>query len=572
MNTNQTWSGKKSFLFVASLATFFIYDAYALAAANNQGLNEYIDPSQNPKYSQLYNEITFTGDGITKEELDDIKKLINLKENSIEEPMAIVGEEIIPIQQLKAGSKIRSISFNSTPEDTKILELNYYRGKDENLENKKATLKELKDKKSKELEQNITRLENEIDSQEISIQKNKTNWDKKAKSNKAQVEKLKSKTQTAISNNNKEIMDILYPSKENIDQLNAEILEERNKSKNFLEQNANQPKSIKEKLQAWITIPKVMAWGDSSNSVNNLVIYNRSNWDYIWDVDYANAVNGQTFKLWGRANDAPKQFRFIDARAEIRFVGKAGVEKCVDVDLANGRYDNGDRVHLWDCHGGNNQKFIVQSDGTIRPKSAQHMCLDASAGVSYGSRIHLWQCHGGSNQKFNAGEYDFDGQRFYLRIYSKDTGSIIGNGLIGHSLVSVWRTGRGTTNAFSFWPNKDTYGINDWGRSNNIRTENNINVDEGKNGADWNIAYHGNISGYKIKDIQVTKQIYDEIKYMKGYTLQSWSSDFVTKDYNVCNRNCSTYSASLFAFYTGQYFNPLWNGSCHAPGGIYKAL
>ena len=558
---------------VALVATFFVYNDIAFAnSPTANGLNQYIDPRQNPKYSQVYNEIVFAGDGITMEELDEINSLVNLKDNATEEVSAIVGEEIIPVSKLKAGSRVKSISYSSKSDDNKISEWNYYRGKDENLENKKAKRQELRDKNDKALDANLAKLDAEIVSQEQLIQKNKANWEGKAKSKKTQVEKLKAKTKTAISSNNKEIMDILYPSQESIDKLNAEILEERRKSKEFLEQGLNTPKSFKEKLKAWIKVPEALAWGDSSNSVNNLVIYNRANWDYIWDVDYANAVNGQTFKLWGRANDAPKQFRFVDANAEIRFVGKPGVQKCVDVDLANGRYDKGDRVHLWDCHGGNNQKFIVQSDGTIRPKFAQHMCLDASAGVTFGSRIHLWQCHGGQNQRFNAGEYDFDGQRFYLRIYSKNTGSIVGTGFIGHSLVSVWRTGKGTTNTFSFWPNKDTYGVNDWGRSNNIFTDNNINVDEGKDGADWSIAYHNNINGYKIKDMLVTKQIYDEIKYMRGYTLESWNNNFISKGYNFCNNNCSSYSASLIARYTGQYFSPLWNGSCHAPGGIYQFL
>ena len=433
------------------------------------------------------------------------------------------------------------------------------------MENKKAKRQELRDKKDKALDSSLAKLDAEIVSQEQLIQKNKANWERKAKSKKAQVDKLKTKTQTAISSSNKEIMDILYPSKESIDKLNAEILEERKKSKEFLEQNANRPKSMREKLKAWVTIPEALAWGDSSNSVNNLVIYNRSNWNYIWDVDYANAVNGQTFKLWGRANDAPKQFRFVDANAEIRFVGKPGVQKCVDVDLANGSYDNGDRVHLWDCHGGNNQKFIVQSDGTIRPKFAQHMCLDASAGISFGSRIHLWQCHGGQNQRFNAGEYDFDGQRFYLRIYSSNT-FVSGSGT-GHSLISTWRTQRGTTNTFSFWPNKDTYGVNDWGRSNNIGTGNYINVDGGKDGTDWNIAYHSNMSGYKIKDVLVTKQIYDEIKYMRGYVVDGYN----WKPYAGSNQNCARYSIQLWGKYTNQWFSmPDW--PIVTPGSIYQQM
>jgi hypothetical protein len=567
---------------VALIAIFFIYKgtiiAKTIAQSNNktlkeQGLNEYIDPSKKPQYNQVYNEITFTGDGINKEELENINTIVNLKDNSGEEPKAIIGEEIIPISQIKTGQKIRGISYNSTIDDSKITEINYYRGKNEGLDNEREKRKQLKEGKEKntEIQKAITKLDENIAKQEQKIQKNKGNWDKKIKNKKSQVDTIKTKTQTAVTTSNKELMDILYPSQESIDKLNNEILEERKKSEEFLKNNSKPKLSFKEKVKQLIKIPEAFAWGESSNSVNNLVIYNRSNWDYIWDVDYANAVNGQTFKLWGRANDGPKQFRFIDSRAEIRFVGKPGVEKCVDVDMANGRYDSGDRVHLWDCHGGNNQKFIVRSDGTIRPKFNQNYCLDASAGVTFGSRIHLWQCHGGQNQIFNAGEYDFDGQRFYLRIYASSTG-FVNNGLqSGHALTAVWRTGRGVTNTFSFWPDKDTYDINDWDRTNNIGTGNNINVDEGKGGADWRIARHNVNGGYKYKDIEVTKKIYDEVKYMRGYTMHSWRNSFVSQGYNPCWNNCASYSVSLWGYYTSNWIDPVWNG-CHAPGGIYDKI
>jgi hypothetical protein len=566
---------------VALIATFFIYKGTIIAktiAQNDnktfkeQGLNEYIDPSKNPKYNQVYNEITFTGDGINKEELENINTIVNLKDNSSEEPKAIIGEEIIPISQIKTGQKIRGISYNSGLEDNKITEINYYRGKNEGLDNEREKRKQLKEGKEKngDIQKAITKLDENIAKQEQRIQKNKGNWDKKIKNKKSQVDTIKTKTQTAVSTSNKELMDILYPSQESVDKLNNEILEERKKSEEFLKNNSKPKLSFKQRVKQLIKIPEAFAWGDSSNSINNLVIYNRSNWDYIWDVDNANAVNGQTFKLWGRSNDGPKQFRFVDARSEIRFVGKPGVEKCIDVDLANGQYDNGDRVHLWDCHGGNNQKFVVRSDGTIRPKSNQNYCLDASAGISYGSRIHLWQCHGGQNQIFNAGEYDFDGQKFYLRIYASATG-VVNNGLqSGHALTAVSRTGRGITNTFSFWPDKDTYDTNDWGRTNNSGTGNNINIDECKGGTDWKIAYHNVNTGYRYKDVEVTKKIYDEIKYMKGYTV---NSGYMSNPYEWCVHNCVRYSTDLWGKYTGFSIRSYsYSTGCFVPGIVYNAL
>jgi hypothetical protein len=227
---------------VALIVTFFIYKGTIIAKTivqndnktlKEQGLNEYIDPSKNPKYNQVYNEIIFSGDGITKEELDNINTIVNLKDNSIEEPKAIIGEETVPVSQIKTGQKIRSISYNSVEEDTKIAEINYYRGKDESLDTKKSKRKELKNQKeqNKEVQDVIIILDKEIIQQEQKIQKNKGNWDKKIKNKKSEIDVIKTKTQTAANTNNKELMDILYPSKESIDKLNNEILEERRKIK-----------------------------------------------------------------------------------------------------------------------------------------------------------------------------------------------------------------------------------------------------------------------------------------------------------------------------------------------------
>lgn len=536
-----------------------------------QGLNEYIDPSKNPKYNQVYNEIVFTGDGITKEELETINTVVSLKDNK-EEPEAIIGEERVPISKVKAGQKIRSISYNSEGEDTKVTEINYYRGKDETVESKKSKRKELKEQKeqNKEVQDVIVTLDEQITKEEQKVQKNKGNWDKKRKDKKAQVELIKTKTQTAYNSSNKELMDMLYPSKESIDKLNNEILEERRKSKEFLKNSLKPKLSFKEKLKQFIKIPEVFAWGDSSNSVNNLVIYNRSNWDYIWDVDNANASNGQTFKLWGRANDAPKQFRFVDARSEIRFVGKPGVEKCVDVDTANGQYDNGDKVHLWDCHSGNNQKFIVRSDGTIRPKFNQNYCLDASAGVAFGSRIHLWQCHGGQNQLFNAGEYDF-GNTYLIKIYATEQRlNLIDWRLNGHVFISVERSDGSRKNTFSAWPGKDVNDYLNLGRSNNIYTDTNIHVD---NDSDWNSALNPTGKRLRVHSIFISKTQYDKIKYMRGYydTLSKY------KNYNICFSNCASYSTALWNQEVG--FNKTYVprgagilGPCDYPGYVYNAL
>jgi hypothetical protein len=299
----------------------------------------------------------------------------------------------------------------------------------------------------------------------------------------------------------------------------------------------------------------------------------------VFDVDNAIAANGQPIKMWGRSNHAAQNFRFVDSSSQIKFAKDQNY--CLDVWLGNGTYDNGDPITLYRCDGNKgNQKFVVFADGTIRPKNAQNMCLDIQGPLQAGGRVQIWGCFlqngQNANQQFNAGEYDFDGQRFYMRIYASKTFSTGTYNLVGHVLVSTWRTGRGITNSFSFWPNKDTYYVNDWGRVNNIRTGNNINIDEGKNGADWNIAYWGNMSGYRIKDVEVSKSTYDEIKYMRGYTMYGWESI----GYNVCSTNCATYSTALYNRYNGnsQDYSGYGYGplsiyvKCDYPGQVYDKL
>jgi hypothetical protein len=592
MNTNQTRSVKKSSLVVALIATFFIYDVYALAnTTNSQGLNEYIDPSQNPKYSQVYNEINFIGDGITKEELDGINSLINLKENSIEEPIAVVGEELVPISKLKVGAKIKSLTYNSSPEDAKILELNYYRGKDEHLENKKAKRKELKDKKLKEYEQALATLDAEINSQEQRLQKNKTNWDKKAKKQKAQVYKLKSKTQTAISNNNKEIMDILYPSKESIDKLNAEILEERRIINELGLDKIWKRKELKQNIFSYL-FPQVKA-SYLNNFVSDLIIYTRSNIGLRIDLKGNGVYNGNTFHLWTANGSNAQKLKFIDSSGEIKYAQNQGF--CLDVDLANGRYDNGDRVHLWNCHGGGNQKWVAFPNGDIKPANNQNYCLDASAGVNQGSTLHLWSCHGGNNQKFQIGEEDFGKFDYYIRLHAS-TAEYTQNRLNGHAFVSLpkleksnnyWRS----TNTFSFWNTRDSNNSNDMGRTNNMHPRINyngnfssLNVDHHNDwfNGDMNLNHlGGEFGGYKRTTSGIPKQRFEEIKYMRGYNIYGYTD----KKYDVCKANCATYSVDLYNYYNkgtdrgDSYNDPDFNawgngilGTCTYPGNIYKAL
>ncbi|HEY1154815.1 MAG TPA: ricin-type beta-trefoil lectin domain protein, partial [Arthrobacter sp.] len=75
--------------------------------------------------------------------------------------------------------------------------------------------------------------------------------------------------------------------------------------------------------------------------------------------------------------------------------------RCVDVP--NQSQTAGTQVELWDCNGGSNQQWTINSDGTI--KSVQSgLCLDATGnGTGNGTLLELWTCTGGGNQKWTRG-------------------------------------------------------------------------------------------------------------------------------------------------------------------------
>jgi O-glycosyl hydrolase len=78
----------------------------------------------------------------------------------------------------------------------------------------------------------------------------------------------------------------------------------------------------------------------------------------------------------------------------------AGVSsaKCVD---DNGQSSaDGTKIQIWDCNGGANQAWTVESDGTVQVLGK---CMDITgASTANGTLIELWTCNGGANQQWRA--------------------------------------------------------------------------------------------------------------------------------------------------------------------------
>jgi hypothetical protein len=61
---------------------------------------------------------------------------------------------------------------------------------------------------------------------------------------------------------------------------------------------------------------------------------------------------------------------------------------------------NGTKVVIWDCNGQNNQKWNVNTDGTITNVNAG-LCLDSyNNSTANGSSLVLWSCNGQDNQNW----------------------------------------------------------------------------------------------------------------------------------------------------------------------------
>ncbi len=72
--------------------------------------------------------------------------------------------------------------------------------------------------------------------------------------------------------------------------------------------------------------------------------------------------------------------------------------RCLDVP--NVSQTNGTQVTLWDCNGGSNQQWTVNTTKQIQVYG--NKCLDAEgSGTAPGTRVVIWDCGGGANQQWN---------------------------------------------------------------------------------------------------------------------------------------------------------------------------
>lgn len=111
------------------------------------------------------------------------------------------------------------------------------------------------------------------------------------------------------------------------------------------------------------------------------------------DVPNASTANGVQADIWD-CNGGTNQSWTLNSSQELVVYGN----KCLDASGRGGAA--GTPVIVYDCNGGTNQQWSLDADGSVTNVQSG-LCLDVTgASTANGALVELWNCNGGSNQKW----------------------------------------------------------------------------------------------------------------------------------------------------------------------------
>jgi streptogrisin C len=121
-----------------------------------------------------------------------------------------------------------------------------------------------------------------------------------------------------------------------------------------------------------------------------------SNWhNKCIDVPNSNFNDGQRLGVWDCHGGANQRFEFVNGTL------RTENNKCMDV--AWGSRDNGAAIQLVTCNGNPAQQFVLNGAGDLVNPQADK-CVDiAEWNGNNGALLHQWECTGGANQKWRRG-------------------------------------------------------------------------------------------------------------------------------------------------------------------------
>ncbi|MFE1955446.1 ricin-type beta-trefoil lectin domain protein [Streptomyces sp. NPDC059524] len=131
-----------------------------------------------------------------------------------------------------------------------------------------------------------------------------------------------------------------------------------------------------------------LAWDDVYKPLKNAATGN------CMDVDSSVSSNGTRVLGWDCAGTRNQTWWYDSARQTV--ITGLTQDRCLDT--GDDTYPAGAGMIVWNCHGGQHQKFVRNGD-TLRPAAATGMCLTQSAAKS---QIRLQKCDGSASQRFTA--------------------------------------------------------------------------------------------------------------------------------------------------------------------------
>ncbi len=374
-------------------------------------------------------------------------------------------------------------------------------------------------------------------------------------------------------------------------------------SKNFNSNSSSKSKTVKNNTDDIFTqIANNLFEGSINAEARGLNNSKDKQTIYLWDNEVkALDVPGSDSRLgavqiqtYNRNNSSAQRWGLWNHTQEIR--SEVADNRCLDIAGAN--YTDGARIQLWECYGGQNQKWFF--DGTsLRSWSRPEFCLDVSAGAIWneGSKIQLYTCNNTSAQRFVAGDYNW-GSKFDVNINASRTYVPV-PGLTGHAFISYWVNDK-LVNTQSAWPGYDNYDSGNCSNSpqqiqfrrDNITTffwfnhTNNICDNDAAfidNNDDIASAIYdvGTYKSFKAKSINSGKRISDLYRFNSRYRHGITNAGRNNINYQILfgsgdNYNCASFSQKVWNDImddTGNYSNRIRYGDrVWTPSDVFDSI
>ncbi|ACU75744.1 Ricin B lectin [Catenulispora acidiphila DSM 44928] len=134
-------------------------------------------------------------------------------------------------------------------------------------------------------------------------------------------------------------------------------------------------------------------WGGGNSGAVSTAVLRATASNRCLDVPNASTTNGTQTEIWDCNGGSNQSWTLNSAKSLVVYGNKC-------LDAANAGTAPGTPVIIWDCNGGTNQQWTMNSNGTVTAVQSG-LCLDVTkGGTSNGTAIELWTCNGGSNQKW----------------------------------------------------------------------------------------------------------------------------------------------------------------------------